>query len=124
METQTEPVAAHTPGPWVFESKRDEGDNIFTQRKPQMRIANVYGDCSVEPYQDNARLIAAAPDLLTELQGLLEGITALINESEGVVGYHLNGDVAPWGELEEGGRYECLTHLKSSATAIAKALGK
>lgn len=63
---------AHTPGPWVFESKRDEGDNIFTQSKPQMRIANVFGNCSVEPYQDNANLITAAPDLLRLLRTLYD----------------------------------------------------
>jgi hypothetical protein len=37
---------------------------------------------------------------------LHEALTALIQESEGVAGLHLNGDVAPWEELLAGGRYE------------------
>lgn len=30
----------------------------------------------------------------------------LVDSSEGVAGLHLNGDVAPWGDLMEGGDYE------------------
>lgn len=40
---------------------------------------------------------------------LSRGITAvasLIDESEGVAGLHLNGDLAPWSELRTGGRFE------------------
>lgn len=33
-------------------------------------------------------------------------VSALIDESHGVAGLHLNGDVAPWHDLREGGRYE------------------
>lgn len=40
-------------------------------------------------------LVAAAPDMLRALESVL----ALINESFGVVGYHLNGEVAKWEEL-------------------------
>ena len=39
---------------------------------------------------------------------LIEGIKAireLINESDGVAGLHLNGDIALWSELEQGGQY-------------------
>ena len=36
----------------------------------------------------------------------LTAIGALINESHGVAWLHLNGDIAPWGELLAGGRYE------------------
>ena len=48
-----------------------------------------------------------------ELQARVRGLEAavaavrnLINNSEGVAGLHLNGDVAPWDELMEGGDYE------------------
>lgn len=40
---------------------------------------------------------------------MLKAINAfkdLISESEGVYGLHLNGDPAPWNELQAGGRYE------------------
>ena len=39
--------------------------------------------------------LKAAPDMLRTLESVL----ALINESFGVVGYHLNGEVAKWEEL-------------------------
>ena len=47
--------------------------------------------------------------LETENKKLREGVEAvktLINESYGVAGLHLNGDVAPWDELLEGGKFE------------------
>ena len=40
---------------------------------------------------------------------LVRGINAaadLIDNSTGVEGLHLNGDVAPWSELRTGGRFE------------------
>ena len=40
---------------------------------------------------------------------LVRGINAiadLIDNSTGVDGLHLNGDIAPWGELRTGGRFE------------------
>ena len=40
-------------------------------------------------------LVAAAPDMLRALESVL----SLIDESSGVAGYHLNGEVATWGEL-------------------------
>ena len=36
----------------------------------------------------------------------LKAVSTLINESDGVAGLHLNGDIAPWEELLEGGRFE------------------
>ena len=44
-----------------------------------------------------------------EIEGLRKGLSsalALINESYGVAGLHLNGDVASWNELRTGGTYE------------------
>lgn len=40
------------------------------------------------------------------LNELLDDIDALVSESEGVAGLHLNGDIAPWSDLLEGGRFE------------------
>ena len=42
----------------------------------------------------------------------------LIGESHGVYGLHLNGDESPWGELEQGGRFERLTLLNEALAAI------
>ena len=36
----------------------------------------------------------------------LSAVRDLINESTGVYGLHLNGDVSPWDELRTGGRFE------------------
>lgn len=36
----------------------------------------------------------------------LAAVRALMNESQGVAGLHLNGDLAPWAELERGGQFE------------------
>ena len=43
------------------------------------------------------------------IEKLVRGINAaanLMDNSTGVDGLHLNGDVAPWGELRTGGRFE------------------
>lgn len=40
------------------------------------------------------------------LENLVASLDALIADSEGVYGLHLNGDPAPWSELTEGGRFE------------------
>ena len=46
----------------------------------------------------------------------------LIGESHGVYGLHLNGDESPWGELEQGGRFERLTSLNEALAAIDEVL--
>ena len=59
--------------------------------------------------------------LLAALEGLAGDIQSLIHESSGVAGLHLNYDLAPWYELEAGGRFERLTHLPIAVEAIAAA---
>jgi hypothetical protein len=44
-----------------------------------------------------------------QIQKLIDGlkaVEALIDESRGVAGLHLNGDLAPWKDLRTGGRLE------------------
>ena len=36
----------------------------------------------------------------------IDAVSDLIDNSKGVYGLHLNGNIAPWGELRTGGRYE------------------
>jgi len=43
---------------------------------------------------------------LHKMKAGISAIRSLINESHGVAGLHLNGDVAEWTELEQGGRFE------------------
>ncbi|HAL21215.1 MAG TPA: hypothetical protein DCP40_00545 [Stenotrophomonas sp.] len=73
--------------------------------------------------EDHARLIAAAPELLEALKGLLDDVQGLMSESQGVAGLHLNGDVADWASLDEGGRFERLSNMSAAVAAIAKATG-
>lgn len=40
------------------------------------------------------------------LKAGISAVRALINESYGVDGFHGNGDVAAWDELEQGGCFE------------------
>ena len=41
----------------------------------------------------------------------LQELSDLISESSGVYGLHLNGDLSPWDEIEQGGRFERFTSL-------------
>jgi hypothetical protein len=45
-------------------------------------------------------------------------ITGLMQESEGVAGLHLNGDLAAWDELLPGGRFERLSNLNEVAESL------
>lgn len=62
----------------------------------------------------NKQLLDALKNVTSEIQGLME-------ESSGVVGFHLNGDVATWDELEHGGRFERLSSLPDAHEAMAAA---
>lgn len=43
---------------------------------------------------------------IAELEAFRGRVVALIAESHGVAGLHLNGDVAPWDSLAAGGQFE------------------
>lgn len=47
-----------------------------------------------------------APLLLETLTKLVADLDSLVADSKGVAGLHRNGDVATWGELTAGGRFE------------------
>ena len=51
---------------------------------------------------ENAALVARAAGL----ERGIESVRVLIDSSDGVAGLHLNGDVASWESLEEGGHFE------------------
>lgn len=54
------------------------------------------------------------------IAALLKDIDNLIDESEGVTGLHLNGDVAPWDELLPGGRFERFTSMAETRARLAE----
>ena len=99
---------SHTPGPWkITESanaivvmgpnaqhvviiplfkeyawSKEEWEGLNLEEKNKVSIAN-------------ARLVAAAPELLECLQH----IQGIVSESQGVAGWHQNGQIASWDEL-------------------------
>lgn len=49
----------------------------------------------------------------------IDAVRALIDSSDGVTGLHLNGDVAPWCSLQDGGEYEAwLTEFNNAECYI------
>ena len=56
-------MTQHTPGPWYVGLREDQ--TIFTQN---LRVASV--ECPRKEWKANARLIAAAPDMLAALQAI------------------------------------------------------
>lgn len=56
-----------------------------------------------------------ARDLAADLEDRLDGFWALTQKSDGVAGWHQNGDVATWAELELGPDVE---HLADSAEQV------
>ena len=70
-----------------------------------------------------AKLLAVQASALKLAKEALGEVQDLIGESHGVYGLHLNGDESPWGELEQGGRFERLTLLNEALAAI-DALGE
>ena len=72
-------MSKHTPGPWTIEGKTNAGG--FQVSKPNRKDGtafSTYWIASVGPSLDedqaNAKLIAAAPDLLHAVRSLLEGL--------------------------------------------------
>lgn len=124
--------AKHTPGPWTHKGNSWQYTTVYDANNRAVCLLDLEdwgvtedNQADLERQQEEvARLIAAAPELLIALSGLLDDIEDLIGESEGVFGLHLNGDVAPWIELEEGGRFERLSHVSWARAAIAKAKGE
>lgn len=77
----------HTPGPWiVIPSPDPEVTNISIQSysTPSLWVASVHGshvDTPDDQMNANAKLIAAAPDMLDALQSIV-GIEAWIEDQE------------------------------------------
>ena len=66
----------------------------------------VSGYVPTEFAQQLERELAEKTRLLAESRKGLNSVVDLINDSHGVTGLHLNGDVAQWEELRTGGRFE------------------
>ena len=65
--------------------------------------------CQAEAYEKwnhAAKQTAALLERVRELESGIAAVQEVIDRSYGVSGLHLNGNVAPWMDLLEGGRYE------------------
>jgi len=69
--------AQHTPGPWSYKA---EGGRFIIDNQPGRAIACTAG---FEPTNEaNARLIAAAPELLEAAETVLAGLNARIDAAD------------------------------------------
>lgn len=57
----------------------------------------------LSPHRDNCLKLC---DEIERLRAGINAVQSLIAESRGVEGLHLNGDIAEWGDLLAGGKYE------------------
>jgi len=87
----------------------------MTSVDPSAIVDSIQSQAQPEPV--NQRLLTALKNVTGEIQGLMA-------ESEGIAGLHLNGDIAPWSEIEAGGRFERLSSLPDAEAAIAAAEGQ
>lgn len=130
---------AHTPEPWlrtesgtVYALDETASCNRFSARVEggwKWRSSGSIGASGdrtpVAELEANSRLIWSAPQLLKALNGLCDAIDDLIANSHGVTGLHLNGDVAPWESLIEGGQFEpWLLALSDARATISSATGE
>jgi hypothetical protein len=58
----------HTPGPWLYQEKSDAYTHIV--RGPSGQYVAGCGQCSHGECEANARLIAAAPEMLQTLESI------------------------------------------------------
>ena len=64
-------MTQHTPGPWLVLSDDDHSDALTIQDQDELTIADIWGFAAPDrdgQEQANARLIAAAPELLAALR--------------------------------------------------------
>ena len=94
----------------VLEQERDHWKANHDTRVEAARLLIERTDMPLERVKAYKRYmeLAAQNEALREA---LEEVKSLIGETAGVYGLHLNGDLSPWAEIEQGGRFERLTLL-------------
>lgn len=103
----------HTPGPWVLDGHNMSSILKCVVAKSDPKACHLTGDydiiarCFSDNWRNDARLIAAAPDLFEALTGLLEHYLSLAN----------SGDAGFWDPEKE-------AQVIAARSAIAKAEGR
>ena len=67
----------HTPGPWFYETGNTEALIVERDGTTVAELQTTYQTTAHRSLEANARLIAAAPDLLAALKGILREHDAL-----------------------------------------------
>lgn len=93
----------HTPGPWTSLFSQEEGAYLIRTKDHYIATTN----CNTSDDEVNARLIAAAPELLKACECLLDRYVSLIN----------SGDCGNWNIEEE-------SEVLMVRSAITKATGQ
>lgn len=86
--------------------QRESGSRIFGEAAAEIErlTAEVLRQTTHKIYrQETIAKLLARNELL---EAGLKSVADLVGESGGVYGLHLNGDLCPWGDLLEGGRFE------------------
>jgi len=104
-----------------------EGEDLNGANKIALQRIAVAADIDMARAKEVADIVCGKLKELTQAKALLErmadgvkAIRCLIENSEGVSGLHLNGDVAPWVSLQEGGQFETwLLAFNEAETALS-----
>ena len=104
-------MSKHTKGPWKIGTPPPNGEQTIGDARGMMVAVATTGIGMGEETKANARLIAAAPELLDALKGIMN----IVSETLGVAGYYPDEDYADWDEFPE---------LQAAEAAIAKAKGE
>ena len=87
-----------TKGKWHVEHHHESDNCYYISSEKDIVITTAWqGRAFKDEAEYNAKLIAAAPELLEALISVLN----IMNKSKRDKRYHLNGDIASWGEFEE-----------------------
>lgn len=100
----------HTPGPWRIVRPHD-GSGFTKIIGPNGEVIDIFGsgyfnnkniDLIADAWQlpDLRRENAELKEINKELIEALEEIETFINNSVGIIGYHLNGSIAEWDDLD------------------------
>ena len=127
-------------GKWLLSILHNGEKLTSVQRETMRRVAACWNACEgistedltdiartggmLGPRDDIAQIAKQRDGLANALSELLSDVDGLMGESTGVYGLHMNGDVSPWSELEEGGRFERLPSMSKARAAIARYSGE
>jgi hypothetical protein len=88
----------HTPGPWMIGASGPNKCPTVGTHAGLMVAMVTHGEN--HPAEANARLIAASPDLYR----VVKQLQAIMGESQGIAGYHLNGEILTWADFDADGQ--------------------